>query len=269
MRIERETAHLEGADKEASIQRIREEIARNLRDFPDDIKNGGVNGRRGIKNGSSPDQHDAAAVFQALLNASNFPKLNHSQSFTYKNSNGVAEVQKNPEPEQNRSPILPLSLQQGDTSIQNLIKRNYQSESIPDYQPVDRIDFKTPATKTISLTTAPEKLAVQINRFAYNQGGSLRTANSFNDVTGSVKLTTEDGNQHTYQPKGIICHLPTTKNASNANSGHYVYYEHRGGSIWREINDGTATDHDITQKPDILKSIKDNCYVVTYQKQNP
>ena len=241
---------------------LREEIARNLKDFPKDIKSG-------IINGSAPRQHDSFAVFQALLETSDFPKLDHSESLAYNNSTGVHEVKIIQQPDTNRSPILPLSLEQGDTSIQNLINRNYQPENILDYKPDDKQPFETSATKTILLTTAPEKLAVQIKRFAYdNAGGTSRMANSFDDVTGIVHLATGDSSQHAYQPKGIICHLPGN-NALNANSGHYVYFEHRGGSIWREINDGTATDHDITQKPDILKTIKDNCYVVTYENQNP
>jgi hypothetical protein len=241
---------------------LREEIARNLKDFPKDIKSG-------IINGLAPRQHDSFAVFQALLETSDFPKLDHSESLAYNNSTGVHEVKIIQQPDTNRSPILPLSLEQGDTSIQNLINRNYQPENILDYKPDDKQPFETSATKTILLTTAPEKLAVQIKRFAYdNAGGTSRMPNSFNDITGAVNLTTFDGSQHAYQPKGIICHLPGN-NASNANSGHYVYYEHQGGNNWREINDGQAADFDITQDTRRLKQIQDNCYVVTYENQNP
>ena len=239
---------------------LREEIAQKLNNFPEDIKSG-------ITNGSAQNQHDAAAVFQALLDASDFPKLENSESLAYYNSSGVHEVKIIQQPDENRSPILSLSLQQGDTSIQNLINRNYLQENIPNYKPDDKQPFQTNATKTISLTTAPEKMAIQINRFAY-AGGISRMSNSFGDVTGGVHLATEDGNQHAYLPKGILCHLPGN-NALNAKSGHYVYFEHLGGNNWREINDGTATDFDLTQDSTRLKSIKDNCYVVTYEKQNP
>ncbi len=235
---------------------LREEIAQKLNNFPKDIK---------IRRGVSLIQHDAAAVFQALLDASDFPKLENSESLAYINSRGGYEEKQIQQPDKNLSPILSLSLQQGDTSIQNLINRNYLQENIPDYKPDDNQPFSTTATKTISLIVAPEKLAIQINRFAFIRDETVRMPNSFNDITGGVNLKTLDGSQHTYQPKGIICHVPG-RDAENANSGHYVYFEHLDGNKWREINDGTATDFDITEDSTRLKSIEDNCYIVTYEK---
>jgi hypothetical protein len=242
---------------EGQARALREEIARNLKDFPNDIK-------IDIRNGSSPDQHDAAAVFQALLDASDFPKLKTSEKLSYE-LDGHDSTRSNM---QDKERCLALPIKNGNTMVQSLVDGYFNPEQLNDYQPEGALQ-PIPATKVVALREAPAKLAIQIKRFAYNEDrGISRMSNSFDDVTRGVHFATEDGSQHTYQPKGIICHLPG-RDAANAKSGHYVYFKHLGGNNWCEINDGTATDFDITQDSRRLQSIKNNCYVVTYEKQNP
>jgi len=236
---------------------LREEVAKKLTDFPDDIK-------QTIKNGSFQDQHDAAAVFQALLNASNCPKLKIKESYFYNDSQGVDASHSKTEEQET---CLSLPVVSNDSSMQKLADRFFGLEALSDYKP-EGSDKAQETTKTVTLAEAPEKMAVQIKRFASDNFGRVsRMPNSFSDVLDGVKITTEDGGRHKYQPTGIIVHKPGAEDPTNANSGHYIYYENMdGGNTWREINDDIVTYFNIEKDSDRKNAIKQNCYLVTYQK---
>jgi len=236
---------------------LREEVAKKLTDFPDDIK-------QTIKNGSFQDQHDAAAVFQALLNASNCPKLKIKESYFYNDSQGFDASHSKTEEQET---CLSLPVVSNDSSMQKLADRFFGLEALSDYKP-EGSDKAQETTKTVTLAEAPEKMAVQIKRFASDKFGSVsRMPNSFSDVLDGVKITTEDGGRHKYQPTGIIVHKPGAEDPTNANSGHYIYYENMdGGNTWREINDDIVTYFNIEKDSDRKNAIKQNCYLVTYQK---
>lgn len=231
---------------------LRNEIINNL-EFPEEIKNSFANG-----SGSTKDMHDAVEALESILNSSDMPKLQISETFFYTLEGNDASHSNN-----TQDTILKLPIQGNDSSIQEILNRLFEPENFSGYKPNDSEEPQE-AIKMATIDEAPEKLAIQIMRLRYNDGNS-RMVNLFQDATESKQIFDKDGHPHNYQPKGIIVHIPG-RDATNAISGHYVYYEKISGNQWREINDGQSTDFDITTDTSRHQNIQKNCYLVTYEK---
>ena len=236
---------------------LRNEIINNL-EFPEEIKNS-------FANGSTRVMHDAEEAFRAILESSDMPRLQISETLFYTLEGNDASHSIS-----TQETVLPLPIQGNDSSIQESLNRFFEPENISGYKPNDS-EIPQEATKMATIEVAPEKLAIQIKRFEHikhsssdDKGITSRMVNLFQDATESKQILDKDGNTHNYQPKGIIVHLPGG-DATNASSGHYVYYEKILGNQWREINDEKSTDFDITTDLSRHASIQKNCYLVTYE----
>ena len=195
---------------------------------------------------------------------SDMPKLKISETFFYP----VGEKDGCHSNLNDSETILALPTQETDSTVQSMLERFFEPETITEYKPpgYGSADPPPETIKTATISEAPEKLAIQIKRFRMDDyGRSTRMDNIFTDATDSIKIVAEFGKTHIYQPKGIIVHIPGG-DATNADSGHYVYYEKISGNQWREINDEKATDFDITKDSSRNESIQKNCYLVTYEK---
>ena len=236
---------------------LREEVAQKM-ELPNEIKNT-------ISKGSYLVQHDAVEVLEALLDKSNMPEVVVVNKTEHTPSNGGSIFSKTGE-EKSKILKLPVPADSEEIPMQKLIQSFSQLSFVNDVQ-FESLKNNVSAERTSTLKNAPEKLAVQIGRMNLGDSGqTVRRDIEVPDVMNKITLQV-DGQSMEYQPTGIIVHVPGKEDPTNANSGHYIYYENMdGGNIWREINDEKVTYFNISKGPDLKNSIQKNCYLVTYQK---
>ena len=235
---------------------LREEVVLKTPDLPRDILSS-------VLRGSSRDQQDASEVLRPLLENSNMPKI--SLTSTSKPTVGL-EPSNVSEMEES---IVPLSMPvtSGETTVKAMIEGFTAPESMTGG---DQIAFgantKLDATRTWTFGSEPDKLAVQIKRFKFNDiGRGERLPVKVTDLLSGLELPVGE-KKVKYNLKGVVCHEPFDK-SSSVDSGHYVYFEQVAWNMWREVNDGVATDFNITTDTARQERIMNNGYLATYEKK--
>ncbi|OHE77363.1 MAG: hypothetical protein A3F67_05355 [Verrucomicrobia bacterium RIFCSPHIGHO2_12_FULL_41_10] len=217
---------------------LRNEIANDVLRDSDDFRNV-------IYYGKAQSQQDAAAFLRLLLE-----KINAPQAYF---QNIIIRVGDQTDvPREITERILSLGLPEHDGINMQEIVDNFLQDQVP------RENTNIIKEDATLKEPVPQSLVVSVKRFGFDYRANTGTKRQdiIEGVLNTIILPCEDGEEVTYEPQAIICHVD-----SNAvNSGHYICYR-KEENVWWKFNDLVVTK---ATDGDLYETIPQNCYVISY-----